>query len=358
MRIADVRIGERVRRLTDSGKVAELANSIAELGLVNPIAVSEDGYLLAGLHRLEACKSLGLIDIETVGIPFYYDSPQAELVELDENLIRSELTVLERGEGLARRKVLYEQVHPETRQGQQGHRGSGDGEYISESEIISFSDDAAEKIGASKRTIQQEIQIATNLAPEVKEQIRGTELADNKTALLNLARMEPVEQAQEVKNVHFASESHEWYTPPEIIERVFHVFDTIDLDPCSNDSETPSVPATHHFTREDDGLSQSWFGNVYMNPPYGREIIDWVRHLCEGYEAGHITAGIALVPSRTDTEWFRLFKQYPRCFIWGRLKFSGQANSAPFPSMVVYVGQDEQAFIDAFMDIGDIYGII
>ena len=45
----------------------------------------------------------------------------------------------------------------------------------------------------------------------------------------------------------------------------------IDLDPCSNSKAQPNVPALNHFTVEDDGLEQKWFGRVYMNPPYGRE---------------------------------------------------------------------------------------
>jgi len=157
------------------------------------------------------------------------------------------------------------------------------------------------------------------------------------------------------KNVHFSSDSSEWYTPPDIIERVVAVLGGIDLDPCSNSHYEPNVPATRHFTRDDDGLSQYWDGRVYMNPPYGNVIADWIDKLVYEHLEGRTTEAVALVPSRTDTVWFRALRAYPRCFLHGRLKFSGHDNSAPFPSMVVYLGENVQAFIEHFHDIGDVY---
>ena len=129
----------------------------------------------------------------------------------------------------------------------------------------------------------------------------------------------------------------------------------VDTDPCSNSHEDPTVPAATHYTIEDDGLTQEWKGRVYMNPPYGREIVDWVSYLVEQYQNGNTTEAIALVPSRTDTAWFRLLRDYPHCFIWGRLNFSDNGNAAPFPSMAVYLGDNPDKFISAFKDIGDIY---
>lgn len=155
--------------------------------------------------------------------------------------------------------------------------------------------------------------------------------------------------------VHFSSRSGEWLTPQDIIDRVVCLFGTIDLDPCSNDSELPNVPARRHFTREHDGLSHPWHGRVYMNPPYGRQISEWVSHLVREYRAGRVTEAIALVPARTDTAWFREFKEFPRCFIHGRLRFSAHENRAPFPSMVVYLGENTRRFAHVFGDIGDSY---
>ena len=141
--------------------------------------------------------------------------------------------------------------------------------------------------------------------------------------------------------IHFSSKTGEWFTPKEIIDSVLEVFGgQIDVDPCSNNKSTPVIPADIHYTMEDNGLSQPWYGKVYMNPPYGREIKAWVLKLIEEKKKGNIDEAIALVPARTDTEWFALFDPHPWCAIRGRLKFSSNLNSAPFPSAVFYLGRD------------------
>ena len=149
------------------------------------------------------------------------------------------------------------------------------------------------------------------------------------------------------KSVHFLSESSEWTTPEKIINKTIELFGEIDLDPCSN-SDFPNVPAKNHFIKKEDGLSKDWHGKIYMNPPYGNEIKDWINHLCEQYEKDNIQEAIALTPSRTDTKWFQKMKAFPRCFIWGRLKFGESGNSATFPSMIGYLGKNINKFINIF----------
>lgn len=158
-------------------------------------------------------------------------------------------------------------------------------------------------------------------------------------------------------SVHFLSESSDWTTPQIIINKTIELFGKIDLDPCSN-PDFPNVPAKNHFTKQEDGLSKEWYGKVYMNPPYGSEIKNWIIYLCEQFEKENVQEAIALTPSRTDTKWFQRMKTYHRCFIWGRLKFGDKGSSAPFPSMVIYLGKNLKGFIQIFSDIGDIYRLL
>lgn len=158
--------------------------------------------------------------------------------------------------------------------------------------------------------------------------------------------------------VHYASESPEWYTPRSIIDAVIGFFDAIDLDPCSNSAESPNVPAARHLTQTDDGLHAPWFGRVYMNPPYGREIGPWVRRAVNSYESREIEAAILLVPARTDTEWFRRVRDFPVCFVNGRVRFigpDGEGDAAPFPSALVYLGDELDRFAAAFAHLGDVW---
>lgn len=173
---------------------------------------------------------------------------------------------------------------------------------------------------------------------------------------------EALEIANEVKTngmaVHFSSKSPEHYTPQEIIDAAVAVLCEIDLDPCSNSKDTPNIPALDHYTAEDNGLLMPWFGRVYMNPPYGRGangIAAWVTKLASEYEMGNVAEAIALVPGRIDTQWWQTLRSYPACFVTGRLTFVGNEDSAPFPSVVFYLGENSKRFYEVFSDLGDIW---
>ena len=170
----------------------------------------------------------------------------------------------------------------------------------------------------------------------------------------------PIEPAQAVElrpRVNpglFSSATPEWYTPQHIVNAVIGMWVQIDLDPCSNssDRDTANVPAADYWTKDDDGLAQEWHGRVYMNPPYGDEIAAWVERMVRAYENSEIAEAIALLPARTDTAWYQTLADYRMCFIRGRLKFSNSENSAPFPSVVVYLGTDVANFYDFFGKLG------
>lgn len=85
----------------------------------------------------------------------------------------------------------------------------------------------------------------------------------------------------------------EWLTPPEI-KRPLGSF---DLDPCSPINR-PWPTAGAHYTIEDDGLSLPWYGRVWLNPPFGREAVKWLRRMVDHGN------GIALIPARTETAMF------------------------------------------------------
>lgn len=85
----------------------------------------------------------------------------------------------------------------------------------------------------------------------------------------------------------------EWLTPPDIIWKLGQ----FDLDPCSP-VVRPWDTAKSHYNVNDDGLNQDWDGRVWMNPPFGREAVKWLRRL---RDHGN---GIALIPARTETAMF------------------------------------------------------
>lgn len=127
-----------------------------------------------------------------------------------------------------------------------------------------------------------------------------------------------------------SSNTAEWATPQWLFDLLNDEFN-FDLDVCSTDE---NAKCKNHYTEEDDGLSKPWKGNVWCNPPYGRDIVKWVKKASESNLSG---VTVMLLPARTETRWF-IDYVYPFAtelrFIYGRLKFNDEAGSAPFPSVV------------------------
>lgn len=180
-------------RAVDPATVAGLAESIAEIGLINPIRVrkSGDGWeVIAGAHRLEACKSLGLAEIGADVVED--DDESAILAMIDENLCRAELSPSDRARLTAQRKAIYLRRHPETDHG--GNLGGPSGQFV-HTATPSFTEDTAKAIGKDERTVRRDAERGEKVIPEVFDMIRGTKL-DTGTYLDKLKRLEPNEQVQ------------------------------------------------------------------------------------------------------------------------------------------------------------------
>jgi len=130
----------------------------------------------------------------------------------------------------------------------------------------------------------------------------------------------------------FSKKSDEYGTPIDFFNQLDAEFN-FTLDPCATDD---NHLCKKYFTKEIDGLSQSWENNtVFCNPPYSN-VSGWAKKCADESYLNNITV-VMLVPARTDTRWFHQYV-YNRAeirFVKGRLKFNGGDNSAPFPSMVV-----------------------
>lgn len=130
----------------------------------------------------------------------------------------------------------------------------------------------------------------------------------------------------------FSSATDLWATPQPFFDRLNAEFG-FTLDPCSDGTNNKCAK---YFTAETDGLAQDWAPEiVFMNPPYGRNIGDWIRKAYEESRKGATV--VALIPSRTDTRYWHdyVMKAEEIRFIKGRIKFGDGSGPAPFPSAVV-----------------------
>lgn len=137
----------------------------------------------------------------------------------------------------------------------------------------------------------------------------------------------------------------EWLTPPEIIKAL----GPFDLDPCAPVNR-PWDMASRHYTVQDNGLTQPWYGRVWLNPPYGRETFTWMERLAEHGN------GIALIFARTETKGFheQIWRKAKAVFFFeGRLKFhyvdGRQGGTANAPScLVAYDNENAMQIVDAY----------
>ena len=108
--------------------------------------------------------------------------------------------------------------------------------------------------------------------------------------------------------------SVEWYTPRWVFDELGLAF---DLDPSSPHDFETYVPCANQYTVFEDGLSKSWFGRVWLNPPFGPDVGFWVRRMIDHGN------GIALVFSRTDAAWCQEAMQSASAtlFLAGRVEF-------------------------------------
>jgi phage N-6-adenine-methyltransferase len=138
----------------------------------------------------------------------------------------------------------------------------------------------------------------------------------------------------------------DWETPEAVFAAYQRVY-ALDLDVCAT-AET--AKCERWYGQEQDGLRQSWDGRVWCNPPYGREITDWVKRARWSVQrAGTADLAVMLLPSRTDTRWFHehLYRQpgVSLDFIPGRLRFEGAPSPAPFPSLIALIVPPVRAMV-------------
>jgi ParB family chromosome partitioning protein len=171
---------DRMRKLRPE-KVDELVESIGAQGQMQPIVVCprEGGgyWLIAGWHRLEAVKRLGWPSIRAT-IVEGIAAEQAELMEIDENLIRADLLPPEEAAHHVRRKQLYLKLYPETKRGGAPGKAGGGKKKREEAQsepLRSYTKKAASEIGKSNASVKRAVARGEKI-PNVGELV-GTSLA-------------------------------------------------------------------------------------------------------------------------------------------------------------------------------------
>ena len=309
-----------------------------------------NGNIIDGHHRFEICSKHNL--------PFSTTEKQFDSREdvkvwmIDNQKHRRNLTDGWKFELAQERKRILAEKGKENRV--EIGKKTGRGKVLSDSDKTFTPHDTraeiAKELGWSTGKVAQ-ADIVRKESPEIWEEVKKGEVAV--TAAYN-----------QIKRPHIANNSgeNEWYTPAGYIEAARETMGSIDVDPACSEIANKTVKAKKFYTKETDGLTKKWTGNVWMNPPYAQPLI---KHFCDAFcvkvESGEIKQGIVLVNNITETITGQKLMNASNaiCFPAGRIQFldkEGSPKGAPLQGqMILYFGGNKNNFEKQFSQFGICY---
>lgn len=154
--------------------------------------------------------------------------------------------------------------------------------------------------------------------------------------------------------------STEWFTPPEILEPVRKTFHgQIQYDPCTTyDNPTKAFRFT---TKNENGLIGTWPGSTFVNPPYGKDLYDWIEKVVTEAKGGLRIILLVSASSRWDqAKWQSIYIPELTTFVMprGRVKFLNEEGirmkSPPYPSVLYFYNIDPRDVKECFGHLGTV----
>ncbi|MCM2349337.1 MAG: ParB N-terminal domain-containing protein [Bacteriovoracaceae bacterium] len=165
--------------------VTELEKSIQTLGLIAPLVISPDNVILAGARRYQALLNLGYTEAPVMVID--RNPLEKELVSIDENLVRKDLSKIEIEAHLRRAKEIYQELNPEVESpaalADTPEEEEEDTPKVKKVVLPAekFLNMVSEKTGLSPKQIHEAINRDEMASPMVKEARRNGELSLSQT---------------------------------------------------------------------------------------------------------------------------------------------------------------------------------
>jgi phage N-6-adenine-methyltransferase len=307
-----------------------------------------DDTLIDGHNRYDICTKHG-IKYQTVQKSF--DSRDAVKAWILRNqLARRNLTAFQRTEIALQLEEIYA-AEAKARFG--GRHKDSTVENLPQLNEGKVRDKIGEIAGVSGKQVDKIKTILREAPPTVVQKVRAGEISVNRA-------YNEVKAVDEKAKPHVAynSGNNEWYTPAEYIDSARFVMGGIDLDPASSDIANVTVGATTIYTVESDGLSKSWAGRVWMNPPYSADLIPkFCEKLVYHYLRGEVETAIVLVNNATETAWFAKLVEAAGSVVFprGRIRYltpTGRAGAPLQGQAILYFGTDSAAFLKEFGKFG------
>lgn len=176
--------------------VSDLEKSIQTLGLIAPLVISTENVILAGARRYQALLNLGYTNAPVMVVD--KNPLEKELVSIDENLVRKDLSRIEIESHLRRAREIYQTLHPEpvTDPTPAGDATEVKKEVLPAEKFLTM---VSEKTGLSPKQIHEAINRDEMASPEVKEARKNGELSVSQTN--EIVRLSQEDQAGAIEHL-------------------------------------------------------------------------------------------------------------------------------------------------------------
>jgi len=216
--------------------VTELEKSIKTIGLIAPLVISPDNVILAGARRYQAMLNLGFT--ETPVMVADLSALESELVSIDENLVRKDLTKIEIEGHLRRAKEIYQALNPHEDSAPIVTKNADDESIEIVKEVLpaeKFLNMVSEKTGLSPKQIHEAINRDELASSTVKEARKNGELSLSQTN--EIVKLKKEDQQKSL--------SHLKSLPVREIKNFVKIAKSKGVDAAIK--ETPTLPHAREF---------------------------------------------------------------------------------------------------------------
>ena len=256
--VNEIVVKERLRDINQD-KVKDIALSVMEVGLINPITISSDNVLISGNHRLSAHKLLGYENIDC--IISNVDRDFHRIIEIDENIKRLELNDIELGEHLLERDKILDTLGLRARQ--------GDNRFTLNRQetgaCLKTNKDISNELNIGERSLKLKKQIAKNLSYYSKSLLKPSIFSNNTKGLLILSRFNPYQQ-KEIVDILFNQNLKEIKEAINIWKMECNRKKLLN-DTCDNDLRENVILYNKHF-QECFEIKDKSIDLIFTDAPY------------------------------------------------------------------------------------------
>lgn len=199
LKLKDLYRGDRLRPV-DMGIAAAIGASFEERGQISPITVRRTPAkgkgatpysLIVGGHRCAGADIIGWEELDALVVEA--DGPEAQMMEIAENLYRNELNALDRAIFVMKYRELWEAQHGKIERGRYADEKGHDApfEFAPGRQL---SKEVQERLGFGPDTYKRATRIGQNLHPTLRAAVRGTDAETDQSKLLKLAKLSADDQ--------------------------------------------------------------------------------------------------------------------------------------------------------------------